>query len=171
MNKDDFENVIKRRYSVRSFSDKKLEEDKINKILEAGRIAPTAKNLQPQLIYVITSSKGLDKIDKVSRCRYNAPLVMLVCSNKNIAYNLEDYSTYEMDATIVAVHMMLEATYLDVGSVWVEMFDNKKIKEEFNLDKNIEPICLLCMGYATSDSKPSNMHFTKKDLKDIVRYV
>ena len=63
-----------------------MDEEKINKILEAGRLAPTAKNIQPQKIYVACSKEALDKIDQVSPCRYGAPIVLIVCSDKNLEW-------------------------------------------------------------------------------------
>lgn len=81
----DFETVIRNRTATRKFKDEKIRIEKINKILEAGRLAPTAQNLQPQKIYVANSNEALEKIDKVSPCRYGAPTVLIVCSDKNIS--------------------------------------------------------------------------------------
>ena len=75
-----------------------------------------------------------------------------------------------MDACIVATHMMLEATNLGVDNIWIEMFDKNILKQEFNLDANIEPICLIPLGYKTDDCKPSPMHNTRKELSKIVEY-
>ena len=167
----DFEKVINERFSTRSFKSDVVSDELITKILEAGRIAPTAKNKQPQKIYVVKSSDGLNKIDQVSPCRYNAPVVLLICSDKSIAWRSGDYSTYEMDATIVATHMILEATNIGLNSVWVEMFDKKKTKELFNLEENIEPICLIPIGYKEDGVVPSPMHTSKKSLEEMVKYI
>ena len=167
----DFETVIQTRTSTRKFKDKKIEEEKINKILEAGRIAPTAKNLQPQKIYVASSKEALEKIDKVSPCRYNAPVVLIVCSDKSVAFNKDGYSTYEMDASIVATHMMLEATNLGVDNIWIEMFDKKELKKEFNLEDNIEPICLIPIGYQSDDYQGNPLHNQRKDLKETTEFI
>ena len=116
----DFETVIRKRTATRKFKNQPVDSEKINKILEAGRLAPTAKNLQPQKIYVASSDEALAKIDQVSPCRYGAPTVLIVCSDKNIAWSKDDYSTFEMDACIVAMHMMLEATNVGVDNIWIE---------------------------------------------------
>ncbi len=166
----EFEKVIRERFSVRKFKNDKISDELINKILEAGKLAPTAKNYQPQKIYVVKSKEGLEKIDKASACRYNAPVCLIVASDKNIAWSKDNYSTYEMDACIVATHMMLEATNVGVDNIWIEMFDKNIIKQEFNLDENIEPICLIPLGYKTDDCKPSHLHNTRKDLSEIVEY-
>ncbi len=166
----EFEKVIRERFSVRKFKNDVISDELINKILEAGNLAPTAKNNQPQKIYVVKSKEGLEKIDKASSCRYNAPVCLIVASDKNIAWSKDNYSTYEMDACIVATHMMLEATNVGVDNIWIEMFDKNIIKQEFNLDANIEPICLIPLGYKTDDCKPSHLHNTRKDLSEIVEY-
>lgn len=167
----DFETVIRTRMATRKFKDTKVELEKINKILQAGRLAPTAKNLQPQKIYVANSKEALEKIDKVSPCRYNAPTVLIVCSDKNIAWTKNNYSTYEMDACIVATHLMLEATNIGVDNIWIEMFDNEKLKEEFSLDDNIEPICLIPLGYATDDYTGNPLHNIRKDISETVEFI
>lgn len=167
----DFETVIRNRTATRKFKNSKVETEKIDKILEAGRLAPTAKNLQPQKIYVANSNEALEKIDKISPCRYGAPTVLIVCSDKSIAWTKEDYSTYEMDACIVATHMMLEATNVGLDNIWIEMFDKQKLKRIFNLDDKIEPICLIPIGYKTDDYKGNPLHNQRKDLKDIVEFI
>ena len=167
----EFDKVIKERFAARGFKSDTISDELITKILDAGRIAPTAKNQQPQKIYVVKSSEGIKKIDEVSPCRYNAPVVLLICSDKNIAWTNKDYSTYEMDATIVATHMILEATNIGLNSVWVEMFDKNKTKEIFNLEESIEPVCLIPIGYKEDNVVPSPMHTTKKSLEEMVEYI
>lgn len=167
----DFETVIRERTATRKFQPKKIEDEKIKKILEAGRLAPTAKNLQPQRIYVVSSKEGLEKIDKASRCKFGAPTVLIVCSDKNIAFNKNGHSTYEVDACIVATHMMLEATNIGVDNIWIELFDRQELKKQFDLEENIEPICLMPIGYKTDDYNGNPSHNQRKDLKDIVEYV
>ena len=84
---------------------------------------------------------------------------------------MNGYGSYEMDATIVATHMMLEATNLGVDSLCVRWFDADKTKEVFVLDENIEPICFLFLGYRTSDCPESPGHHKRKDLSQIVSYI
>ena len=79
----EFSEVVRERYSCKSYESRQIEQEKLDQILEAGRLAPTAKNLQEQHIYVIQSEEGLAKIDKLTRCRYGAPTVLLVAFDKN----------------------------------------------------------------------------------------
>ncbi|MBR3209638.1 MAG: nitroreductase family protein [Bacilli bacterium] len=166
----DFEEIIRKRTSVRKFSEKELEQDKLDKILEAGRLAPTAKNNQPFKIYVVNSEEGLMKIDKASKCRYGAKTVLIVCGNKEEAYHKDDYSTYEMDSCIVSTHMMLEATNIGVDNIWVESFDENILREEFNIPNDYIPVCLLPLGYKAVDCPVNPLHEKRKNIEEIVEY-
>lgn len=166
----DFEEIIRKRTSVRKFSDKKLEKEKLEKILEAARLAPTAKNSQPIKIYVVQSEEGLTKIDKASRCRYGANTVLIICGNKEEAYHKGDYTTYEMDSSIVATHVMLEATNIGVDNIWIESFDENILREELNISKEYTPVCLLPLGYKTEDCPVNPLHDKRKKLEDLVEY-
>ncbi|MBQ1550911.1 MAG: nitroreductase family protein [Bacilli bacterium] len=163
----DFENVIKERYSVRKFLDKPVEEEKIEKIMEACRLAPTAKNKQPIKVFVIKSSEGLEKIDSISVCRYNAPLVFLVCYDLNNCWYNEDKTVNSgiEDASICTTHMMLEAYNIGLGSCWINLMDYSKCREVFNLDENIVPLCLLDVGY--SDMPAGPLHSKSKEIDEI----
>lgn len=166
----ELEEVIRKRTAIRKFSDKKLEKDKLDKILEAGRLAPTAKNNQPIKIYVIQSAEGIEKLDKASRCRYGASTVLMICGNKEESYHKGDYTTYEMDSCIVATHMMLEATNIGVDNIWVESFDENILREEYNIPVEYTPVCLLPLGYRTEDCPMNPLHDKRKSIEDLVEY-
>ena len=166
----EFENVIKNRKATRLFSDKKLEKEKLNKILEAGRLAPTAKNMQPFKIYVIRSEEGLKKIDKSSPCRYKANTVLLICGDKEKSYAKKDFNTYVMDSSIVTTHMMLEATNLGVDNIWIEYFDDDIIRKEFEIPNNLIPVCILLLGYKSKLCPPSPFHKIRKSINKLVEY-
>lgn len=76
-----------------------------------------------------------------------------------------------MDATIVATHMMLEATNLGVDNIWIRMFDNEDVKREFNLPDFIEPVCILNLGYKTDDYTTSPLHLIRKDITKITEFI
>ena len=165
----EFEKVIKERFSTRKFSDKKVEKEKLAKILEAARLAPTAKNLQAFKIYVVESREGIEKIDKATRCRYNAPTVLVICGDKN-SYSHGNHSYVDIDTSIVTTHLMLAATNEGIDNIWIGLFEPDIIKEEFNLPDNLIPVNLLPIGYKTDDFKPSPMHTTRKNLEELVEY-
>ena len=153
----DFLEFSRRRYSVRSYSQREVEDEKINKILQAALIAPTAVNYQPEKIYVLKSQNALRTIRSITKSTYNAPLVFLICSDTERSWHspfVENYNSGEMDASIVCTHMMLEAEDLGLGSVWVKMYDPAKVIRAFGLTENVVPHCLLPVGYPAVDSEP-----------------
>lgn len=166
----EFEDIIRKRTSVRKFSSRKLEQENLNKILEAGRLAPTAKNNQPIKIYVVNSDEGTVKIDKASRCRYGAQTVLIICGNKDEAYHKGDYTTFEMDSCIVGTHIMLEATNLGVDNIWVESFDENILKEEFNIPDELTPVLLMPLGYKAEDCPINPLHDKRKSLEELIEY-
>lgn len=164
--------LLKERYSVRQFSDKEVENEKLDLILEAGRLAPTAVNFQPQRILVIKSNEALEKLKECTRYHFNAPLAILVCYDNSIswkrAYDNKDMG--EVDASIVTTQMMLEITNLGLGTTWVGHFDPSAVRSEFNLPENIIPVALLPVGYPAEDTAPNPRHFERLDLKETVIY-
>lgn len=166
----EFENVIKERKATRKFSDRKIDQQDLDKILEAGRIAPTAKNIQPIKIYVIQSEESLKKIDKASPCRYGSKTVLLICGDKEKAFSKDEHSTYEVDSCIVATHMMLMATNIGIDNIWIDMFDRNVIREEFEIPENLIPVCLLPLGYKSKICPPSPFHKIRKSIDKIVEY-
>ena len=163
-----FLDLAKDRYSVRSFSNKPIEEEKLNKILESARVAPTARNTQPQFIYVLKSEEALKKAQEVTMT-YDAPVVLLICYDKDRSCNIDiepGYNTGEMDASIACCHLMFEAWELGIGSVWVRGFNSDNVAKVFGLPKNMKPVCMLPIGYPADDAEPSKLHTKKRDLKD-----
>ena len=166
----EYDEIIRKRTAVRKFSNIKLEQEKLNKILEAGRVAPTAKNNQPIKIYVVKSNEGIEQIDKASKCRYGAQTVLIVCGNKDEAYHKGEYTTYEMDSCIVGTHMMLEATNLGVDNIWVESFDENILREEFDIPNDLTPVLLMPLGYKSDDCPMNPLHDKRKTLEEIIEY-
>ena len=166
----EFEKVIRERKSTRLFNKTKVEQEKLDQILEAGRLAPTAKNNQPFKVYVINSEEGIKKLDQATPCRYGASTVLLVCGDTEKAFVKNGFPIYVMDASIVATHMMLEATNIGVDNIWIEMFDGKKIKELYDIPSDLEPVCLLPIGYKSKLCPPSPMHKIRKSMDKIVEY-
>lgn len=105
------------------------------------------------------------------KCGYNVPVCMLVCADKDIVWQKGDYSTLEMDATIVATHLILEATNLGVDSVWVRNFEPKQAQKEFNLGENVIPICMIQLGYRAPDCPNNPMHNKRKNIEEVVKFL
>ena len=144
----EFLKLAESRFSVRNFKTQKIEPEKLDLILEAGRIAPTAANIQPVRVLVIQSDENLAKIGKAANI-YNAPLALIVCADRSSAWvrPFDKMQTTDIDATVVTDYMMLEATDLGLGSVWVCYFKPDVLKKEFDLPENLEPINILAVGY------------------------
>ena len=162
--------LAKARYSVRKFADKPVEEEKLQKVLAAGACAPTAKNQQPQKIYVLESAEAIEKIRGITRCAFNAPVVLMVCGCTDQAWvnPFNDRSSAEMDCSIVTTQMMLEAQELGLGTCWVCWFDVEQTKQAFRIPENQELFALLPLGYPAEESKPAAMHDSRKSLDETV---
>ena len=171
----ELEQVIKERYSVRRFSDREIEQEKLDKILDAGRIAPTAANAQPQKILVIKSEESKDKLKSVCRFTFGAPVILLACADMRKVWknkNEEGYDSAEMDLSIIGTHMMLEACNLGIGSCWIRAFNSNEVKEAFDLPEYIKPIFILPIGYEADDFEPSmNVHLSRNAIEDEVIYI
>ena len=166
----DFLKLAEKRYSCKSYSDKKVSEEQLLRILEAGRLAPTAKNLQEQHIYVAQSADALKKIDGVTHCRYGAPVVLVVAFDKENVYTYpggKRQSGIE-DASIVATHLMLAAAAEGVGSCWINCFDPDRLHAELALPENEEILMLLDLGFASEEAGPLPNHFSRKPLDETV---
>lgn len=169
----EFNKVIKERYSVRNFKTDKIEIEKINILLEIINYIPTATNAQPQKIYILQSKESLSKIKKIANT-YNAPIVLLICADTNIAWHNpkeKDYNTSEMDGSITSTYLMLKSYELGLGSVFIRAFNSNEVQQVFNLPNNIKPISLLAIGYPSEDSSPSPRHFEKKSLEELIEYL
>ena len=167
-----FIDLSKKRYSVRKFIDKPVDEESLNKVLEAGRLSPTAVNRQPQRIVVLNEKESLTKIKKCTKYHFDAPVMMVVCYDSDESWK-NPFSGTEggvLDATIVITHMMLEAAELGLGTTFVGYFDPKILIEEFDIPKNLVPVALLPMGYPADDAEPSQSHGNRKEISETVRF-
>ena len=141
-------------------------------ILEAGRLAPTAKNLQEQHIYVLQSEEALAIIDEITPCRYGAPTVLVVAFNaENVyVYPGEQRDSGIEDASIVATHMLLAAKDAGVDSCWINRFNPAELKEKLGLPEQEEVLMLMDLGFAAEGVGPLANHESRKPLEDTVTY-
>lgn len=164
--------LIKKRYSVRNFTDEPVKQEAIDKILEAAHIAPTGCNFQPQRILVINTPEAIAKLQKCTRAHFGANTAMLICYNKDECWTrkYDGEVSGMVDASIVATHMMLAAENEGVGSTWVMHFNPFAMREEFNIPENIIPVALLVMGYAAPDAEPHPYHSQFRPVSETVVY-
>ena len=166
----EFKELIKERYSVRKFKDEPLSDEVIAEILDAAHKAPTGCNYQPQRILVLNTPESMEKLKKCTKCHFNAPNAMLVCYNENESWKrpFDGALSAEVDASIVATHMMLAAHNAGAGCCWVMYFDPAVLCAEFNIPENIKPVALLVMGYPAEDSAPIELHNKFRPMEETV---
>ncbi len=169
----DFLELAEARYSVRKYDERPIEKEKLDRILRAGQVAPTAANRQPQRIFVLQSAEAIEKIRAITPFAFNAPCVFLICSDYSEAWVCVDgHNSAPIDAAIVITQMMLEAWDEGLGSCWVRGFDERVISKAFDLPENIRPIALLPVGYLSERSRPAKgWHDKRKALDETVKYL
>ena len=169
----DFYELAKGRYSCRAFDQtKEVEKEKLDKILEVGRIAPTAKNEQEQRILVLSKKEDLEKLSQCTTFGWGAPVMLVICFDKETSYK-QKYSKYDfgyVDTAIVTTHMILEAQNLGLGTTWIGAFDPYKTKELFNIPDNYEVVSLLPIGYPAEDAHPSMLHYEVRPKEETIFY-
>ena len=166
-----FLELAKARYSVRKFKNDMIEDAKLEAILEAGRVAPTACNFQPQKIYIVKSEENRKKLAEVCRFTFDAPVVLVIGYDKERDWKnrrMPGYSSGETDAAIVCTHMMLEAWEQGIGSCWVGAFAADAVEEALALPENIRVTAMLPLGYAADDAEPAEFHNAYRDWDDTI---
>lgn len=153
-----FLDLAKERYSVRKYTQQPVEQEKLDRILEAGNAAPTAANFQPQRIYVLQSDEALNKARQICPCTYGANTILLFAYDKNADWKNPKQAgihSGQQDVSIVATHIMLEAWSLGIASCWVNLFSNDEAARMFALPANEEVVLMMPLGYAAEDAKPA----------------
>ena len=166
----DFLTLAKERCSIRKFTSEPVSEADLDRILEAGMVAPTACNLQPQRITVINTPEMLEKLKKCTECHFGAPAALLVCFNADETWKrrYDGETSGWVDASIVTTHMMLEAADLGIGSTWVMWFDPEAVRREFALDDALVPVAILVMGHAAPDAAPAPLHEKSRPRAELI---
>ena len=161
--------AIEKRYSVRKFSGKPVPADALGAVLEAVRVAPSARNQQPVRVLVCSTPEELAKIDACTPCRYGAPAVLVFACDDERRWKKENRADCgPVDVSIAATYAMLKATDLGLGTVWVMNFEAAKLSEAFGLPANLRPICLLPLGEAAPDAEPGPNHALRVPLSEIL---
>ncbi len=165
----DFLELIHKRYSVRAYLPKPVEEEKLQKVLEAARLAPTAANRQPFLFVVLHTAGREEELKRIYKREWlsQAPLVVCVCAVAEGAWTRMDNKNYcEVDATIAMDHLVLAAADLGLGTCWIAAFDPQAVREILKLPAGVEPLALTPIGYPAD--RPQDKK--RKNLDELVRY-
>lgn len=169
--------VITTRRSVRAFSDETIEEDVLNKCLEAARLAPSWANKQCWHFVVVTGKQAVDELGIVPAHIKNAPAVIVACGDPDKSGDWEGKAYYLVDVAIAVEHLVLQAWELGLGTVWVGAFKEEKVRKILSIPEKIRVVAVIPIGYP-ADKEAMRVRFAKaimkssnrKELKEIVHY-
>ena len=165
----EFFDLIRKRYSVRAYRTDPVEDEKLQEVLEAARLAPTAANRQPFKLIVISTAGREDELQSIYNPAWfvQAPLVICACGVPDEGWTRMDGKSYvDVDVAIMMDHLVLAATDLGLGTCWIAAFDPEAARKVLGLPRGVEPIAFTPLGY------PADQPSTKKrkELSDFVRY-
>ena len=166
----EFNDVLNRRYSCRAFASLDVEQEKVDRILEAGRMAPTAVNKQPVHIWAVSRPETLEAIKGVTRSNYGAPLILVVGCLPAEAWvrRYDGKNGAEVDAAIVATHLMLAAENEGLATLWVGSLDPALLRDTLPGAEDYDLVAMINVGYPAPESRPSAMHDVRKSMEELV---
>ena len=169
----EFNDVLNRRYSCRAFAAGGVEQEKVDRILEAGRMAPTAVNKQPVHIWAVSRPETLEAMRGVTRSNYGAPLLLVVGCRPEDAWvrRYDGKNGAEVDATIVATYLMLAAENEGLTTLWVGSFDPALLRDILPGAEEYELVAMINVGYPAAGCEPSAMHGVRKPVGELVTRV
>lgn len=154
-----FSDLIRTRHPLGNPGDRAIEPEKLDKILQAGRLAPTTRFSQTQRILVVDSPEAIEKLKSCTPCHYDAITFLVLCYDHEISQRNNNPFGHEefgaVDAGIVGTYMMLQATELGIDLTWVNCFNTERLRTEFNIPEHYEVVSLMPLGYSTG-GKTSN---------------
>ena len=165
-----FLELSRKRYSVRNYLSKPVEEEKLAYILECARLSQSAANFQPWMLYVIKDENVKAQINQIYPAKWmaQAPMCIVVCADKSRAWVREyDKKVHtDIDGSIITENICLAAAEQGLGTCWIGHFDPKLISQILNLPENLDPMAILTLGYPATDEIPPKK---RKSLEEIVR--
>ena len=167
----EFLELAEQRYSVRSYKAQPVEDEKLEEVLEAARLAPTACNLQPFQLIVIHTKGREDELRRIYRPSWftDAPIIICACAISSQSWSRQDGKNYShVDVTIAMDHLILAAANLGLGTCWIGAFDPTLARSILGLPDEVEPIAFTPLGYP--NDQPGLRHKTRKSLSELVRY-
>lgn len=169
----DFLELAKKRYSCRNYKPDAIEEDKLMKILEAARVAPSAVNYQPWHFYLIRKTENKTRIAEAYQREWmkNAPILIVACGNKHISWKRADGKEHmEIDLSIAIDHITLQATELGLATCWICNFQARKLKEILHLPNNVDPVAIIPIGYPADEADINRHDNKRKAVQDIISW-
>lgn len=169
----DFLELAKKRFSCRSFKPDAVEEDKLMKVLEAARIAPSAVNYQPWHFYVVQNPANKVRLLEAYPREWmmGAPVLIVACGNKQISWKRADGKEHmEIDLGIAIDHLTLQAAEFGLGTCWICNFQAKKLRDILCLPPNLEPIAIIPIGYPQNPADIERHKTKRKSIDEIVSW-
>lgn len=166
----DFLTLAHERYSCRKFTDQPVEAEKVDALLEAARVAPTAVNKQPWHAWVVTDPAALEKLNATTRFGFGAKTVIVLGAARDEAWTRKfDHANFaDVDASIVGTHIMLAAQDLGLGTTWVACFDAPALQEAFPQMAGYDLVGMFPLGYPSPDYEPAAGHLASKSIEELV---
>ena len=162
--------IIRKRRSIRLYEEKPVEQEKLNRVLEAGRLAPSADNCQPWRFIVAINDEVKEKL----RASYDeewfvsAPVIIIGCAVPKEAWVRMDGQEYWMvDVAIAMQNMILVATELGLGTCWIADFDEEAARKALKLPQSVRIVAMTPLGYPAEEKRPVR---NRKSLSEIVHY-
>ena len=161
--------AVEKRFSVRQYQDRKVEEEKLLRILEAARLAPSASNRQDWRFIVVREPVTRERLAVAANNQSfvgQAPVIIVGCAETDGHVMACCQLCYPIDLAIAMEHIALQAVSEGLGTCWIGAFQEDKVKEILNIPQAIRVVELMPLGYPASSPRPKNRH----SLSDIVRY-
>ncbi len=166
----DLYEVIRTRRSIRAYKQNSVEEDKLQRILDAVKSAPSAANRQPVHFIVVKNDEVKQRLKDAysQRWFFTAPIIICACAIADKAWKRNDGKEYvNVDVAIAMDHLILAASAEGLGTCWIAAFKPEVVKEALNIPDNIEPLVLTPLGYPETIPEPTY----RKPLSEIVREI
>ena len=166
----EFLQLAKERYSCRMLTDKPVEQQKIDKIIECANLAPTGVDKQPFKLWLMESAEAVENIHKVTTYTFGAKLFLVVGGNPKEAWvrSFDNRNIADVDASIVATHIMLAIHDLGLASTWVGKFDAPQLKTLYPEMSDYDLIAIFPIGYPADNAEPAPKHFIRKSVEEIL---
>jgi nitroreductase len=161
--------AIERRRSIRKYEATPVPQEKLEKILEAARLAPSASNVQPRHFIVVTDEERKKALSAGMFAGFlkQAPVVIAACGDEK-----KSPKWYAIDVAIAVENMVLAATGEELGTCWIGSFDEAKVRDVLKIPENLRVVVLLAVGYSSSKegfgSKVFRLVRRRKSLDEIV---
>ncbi len=173
MGSTSFLDIAKQRYSCRTYTNQPIEHEKLMRVLEAGRIAPSAVNYQPWHFIVVSQAESLQNLyECYPQDWFKAiPCAIVVCGDHHLSWKRKDHKDFcDIDIAIAADHMTMQAVTEELATCWVCNFDAQMLSQKLNLPSNIEPVVILPIGYPQGVADVNRYQTKRKSNTEIIHF-